>query len=114
MSSPLQEKAKFQAISSCFLKLVALKTYQNQWQTNEQWASIVWALYQDILTPILEENEELDGKLLDMCLKKDKAFKNNLQNYTLGTSRESSVKEISDEKSNINQPEPDPWDDERM
>jgi hypothetical protein len=26
MSSPLQEKAKFQAISTCFLKLAALNT----------------------------------------------------------------------------------------
>ncbi len=62
-----------------------MKTYQEQWRTNEQWASIVWAHYQDMMSPILEENEEIDGKLLDTCLKKDKAIKNNLQNYSVGT-----------------------------
>jgi hypothetical protein len=64
-------------ILTCFLKLAALKTYQNQWRANEQWTSIVWAHYQDIMSPILEENEELDGKLHDTCLKKDKVIKNN-------------------------------------
>jgi hypothetical protein len=40
MPSWLQEKPKHQVISACFLKLAALKTYQNQWQTNEQWQAL--------------------------------------------------------------------------
>ena len=85
MSSPLQEKAKFQAVSACFLKLAVLKSYQNQWRTNEQWASLIWAHCQDIISPLLNENEELDGKLIDASVKKDKVIKNNLQNYNAGT-----------------------------
>ncbi len=44
-----------------------------------------WAHYQDIISPFLGESEELDGKMLDVCLKKDKVIKNNLQNYNHGT-----------------------------
>jgi hypothetical protein len=62
-------------ILSWFLKLAALKTYQDLWQTNEQWASKVWAHYQDKMSQILEENKELDGKLLDMHFKKTKLLK---------------------------------------
>ncbi len=85
MSSLLQEKAKFQAISTCFLKLAALKTYQNQWRTNEQWASLIWAHGQDVISPLLNENEELDGKIIDASVKKEKIIENNLQNYNGGT-----------------------------
>ena len=85
MSNPLQERSKFQVVSSCFSQLAALKTYQSQWRTNEQWATIVWSRFQDILSPLLEDNEEMDGKLLDSSLKKDKVIKNNLNNYNQGT-----------------------------
>ena len=85
MSAQVQEKSKFQVVSACFLKLAGSKSYQKQWRTNEQWASLVWAHYQDIISPILGESEELDGKMLDVCLKKDKVIKNNLQNYKEGT-----------------------------
>ena len=67
------------------MKTAALKTYQSQWRTNEQWATIVWSRFQDILSPLLEDNEEMDGKLLDSSLKKDKVIKNNLNNYNQGT-----------------------------
>jgi hypothetical protein len=77
MSNPLQERSKFQVVSSCFSQLAALKTYQSQWRTNEQWATILWSHYQDILSPLLEDNKEMDGKLLDSSLKKDKVIKNN-------------------------------------
>jgi len=85
MSNPLQKRSKFQVVSSCFSQVAALKTYQNQWRTNEQWANIVWSRYQDILSPLLDTNEEMDGKLLDTSLKKDKVMKNNLNNYNVGT-----------------------------
>ncbi len=78
MSAWVQEKSKFQVVSACFSKLAGFKSYQNQWRTNEQWASLVWAHYQDIISPILGENEELDGKMLDACLKQDRIIKKQL------------------------------------
>jgi hypothetical protein len=75
MSNPLQERSKFQVVSSCFSQLAALKTYQSQWRTNEQWATILWSRYQDILSPLLEDDKEMDGKLLDSSLKKMKLLK---------------------------------------
>jgi hypothetical protein len=62
MPSPLQEKEKFQVVSTCFSKLAAWKTFHNQWQTNAQQVTLAWANYQDIITPILNENEEMDRK----------------------------------------------------
>ena len=84
MSNPVQEMAKLQVVSACFSKLALSKKYQEQWRTNEQWASLLWAHYQDVISPILGE-DELSGKLLDAALKKDKVIKNNLQNYNVGT-----------------------------
>jgi len=75
MSNPLQKRSKFQVVSSCFSQVAALKTYQNQWRTNEQWANIIWSRYQDILSPLLDTNAEMDGKLLDTSLKKIKLLK---------------------------------------
>jgi hypothetical protein len=72
MSSRLQEKPKHQVISACFLKLAALKTYQNQWRTIEQWASLIWAHCQVLISPLLNEDEDLDGKLIDASVKKEK------------------------------------------
>ncbi len=63
-------------VSACFSKLASFKSYHNQWRTNEQWASLVRAHFQDVLSPILEDNEELNGKLLDAAIKKDKVIKN--------------------------------------
>ncbi len=80
MSNPLQERSKFQVVSSYFLQITALKTYQSQWRTNEQWATIIWSHYQDILLTLLEDDEEMDGELLDSSLKKDKVMKNILIN----------------------------------
>ena len=84
MSNPVQEMAKLQVVSSCFSKLALSKKYHEQRRTNEQWACLVWAHYQDVISPILGE-DELSGKLLDAALKKDKVIKNNLQNYNVGT-----------------------------
>jgi hypothetical protein len=33
----------------------------------------------------MDDNEEMDGKLLDTSIKKDKVIKTNLQNYVEGT-----------------------------
>jgi hypothetical protein len=85
MSSRLQEKPKHQVISACFLKLAALKTYQNQWRTIQQWASLIWAHCQVVISPLLNEDEDLDGKLIDASVKKEKVITNNLQNYNAGT-----------------------------
>jgi hypothetical protein len=70
MSSQVQEKSKFQVISTCFSKLSSFKSYHNQWRTNKQWAGLVWAHFQDVLCPILED-EDLNGTLLDAAIKKD-------------------------------------------
>jgi hypothetical protein len=73
--SQIQEKPKFQVLSACFTKLASFKSYHNQWRTNEQWASLLRAHFQDVLTPILDEDEELNGKLLDTALKKIRLLK---------------------------------------
>ena len=75
MSNPLQKRSKFQVVSSCFLQVAALKMYQSQWRTNEQWANIIWSRYQDVISPLLDNDEEMDGKLLDASLKKIKSSK---------------------------------------
>ena len=85
MSNPLQKQSKFEVISACFLKLAALKAYQKQWRTNDQWANLLWSHFQDIISLVMDENEEMDGKLLDTSIKKDKIIKINLQNYVEGT-----------------------------
>jgi hypothetical protein len=74
MSSQVQEKSKFQVVSACFSKLVSYKSCDNQWRTNEQWASLFWAHFQNVLSPILDKNEELNGKLLDVAIQKDKSY----------------------------------------
>ncbi len=39
----------------------------------------------DVLSPIFENNEDINGKLLDAAIEKDKIIKNNLRNYNEGT-----------------------------
>jgi hypothetical protein len=85
MSNPLQERSKFQVVSSCFLQVATLKMYQSPRRTNEKWANVIWSRYQDLISPLLDNDEEMDGKLLDASLKKDKVFKINLHNYNQGT-----------------------------
>ncbi len=70
MSNPLQKRSKFQVVASCFLQVAARKTYQSPWRTNEQWANVIWSRYQDLISPLLDNDEEMDGKLLDALLKK--------------------------------------------
>ncbi|MFN9981247.1 MAG: hypothetical protein ACK53Y_15080, partial [bacterium] len=62
-------------ISACFSKLARFKSYHNQWQTNEQWASPLWAHFQDALSPILSKDEELNGKLFNAAIKKIQLLK---------------------------------------
>jgi len=33
-------------------------SYQNQWQTNEKWASLIWVHCQDIIFPLLNTSME--------------------------------------------------------
>jgi hypothetical protein len=73
-------KAKFQVRFNLFLTLAAaLKTYQNNWQTYEQWASLVWVHGLDVISPVLNQNEEMDKNLIDASIKKDTPIKYNLQ-----------------------------------
>ncbi len=72
------------AISSCFTKLAGEAKYQRQWRTNDQWSSLLWAYYQDVLSPLINQNS-LDGKTLDAALRKDKTIKANLSNFVKGT-----------------------------
>jgi hypothetical protein len=85
MSNPHQKQSKFEVISACFLKLAALKAYQKQWRMNEQWANLLWSHFQDIISLVIDKNEDMDGKVLDASIKKDKIIKINLQNYAEGT-----------------------------
>jgi hypothetical protein len=55
-----------------------LKAYQKQWRTDEQWANMLWSHFQDIISLVIDENEEMDGKLLDASIKKYKIIKINL------------------------------------
>jgi hypothetical protein len=84
MSSQVQEKSKFEVISTCFTKLASFKSCHNQWRTNVPWASLLWAHFQDVLSPILNKDEELNGKLFNAATKKDKFIKKK-QNYKEGT-----------------------------
>jgi hypothetical protein len=40
---------------------------------------------QAVISPLLNENEELDKKIFDASVQKDKVIKNNIQNYNAGT-----------------------------
>ncbi len=51
---------------------------------NDQWSSLLWAYYQDVLLPLINQNV-LDGKTLDVAQRKDKTIKANLSNYVKGT-----------------------------
>ena len=84
MSDLVHLNTKAKAVSDCFTKLANQKTYQCQWRTNDQWARLVWSFYRDVLSPYFIK-EDLDGKTLDMALRKDKLIKINLSNYTVGT-----------------------------
>jgi hypothetical protein len=46
-------KIEFQVVSACFSKLANFKSDHNQRWTNEQWASLVWAHFQDVLSQFL-------------------------------------------------------------
>jgi hypothetical protein len=84
MSDLVHLNTKAKAVSVCFTKLAYQKTYQCQWRMNHQWARLVWSFYRDVLSPYFIK-EDLDGKTLDMALRKDKLIKINLSNYTIGT-----------------------------
>ncbi len=84
MSKVVHEISTLKAMSSCFTKLVGKAQYQRQWRTNDQWSSLLWAYYQDVLSPLINQNG-LDGKTLDAALRKDKNIKANLSNYVKGT-----------------------------
>jgi hypothetical protein len=84
MSKALHEISDLKVVSACFSKLALNKKYHGQWRTSDQWASLLWSYYQDVLSPILGE-EELNGKVLDAALQKDKLIKSNLKNYVAGT-----------------------------
>jgi hypothetical protein len=58
-------------VSACFSRLASNKQYHIQWQTNDQWASLLWAYHQDAITPVIGKNE-LTGKMLHAALCKDK------------------------------------------
>jgi hypothetical protein len=78
MSKVLHEISDLKVVSACFSKLALNKKYHGQWQTSDQWTSLLWAYYQDVLSPILGE-EELNGKVIDAALRKDKLIKSNLK-----------------------------------
>ena len=84
MSKVVHEISTLKAISSYFTKLVGKAKYQRQWSTNDQWSSLPWAYYQDVLSLLINQNG-LDGKTLDAALRKDKTIKANLSNYVKGT-----------------------------
>ena len=84
MSKALHENSLLKAVSACFSKLALNTKYHGQWRTSDQWTSLLWAFYQDVLSPVLGE-KELNGKMLDAALRKDKLIKSNLRNYGLGT-----------------------------
>jgi hypothetical protein len=54
------------------------------WRTNDQWSSFLWAYYQDVLSPFINQNG-LDGKTLDAALHNEKTIKVSLSNYVKGT-----------------------------
>ncbi len=84
MSKVVHKISMLKAISSCFTKLAGKAKYQGQWIMNDQWSSLLWAYYQDILSPLINKNG-LDGKTLDAALHKDKTIKANLSNCVKGT-----------------------------
>jgi len=84
MSKVAHKILTLKATSSCFTKLVGKAKYQRQWRMNDQWSSLLWAYYQDVLSPLINQNS-LDGKTLDAALRKDKTIKANLSNYVKGT-----------------------------
>ncbi len=84
MSKVIHEILTLKAISSCFTKPAGKAKYKGQWRTNDQWSSLLWAYYQDILSPLINQNG-LDGKTLDTALCKDKTITANLSNYVKGT-----------------------------
>ena len=81
MSKALHEISLLKAVSACFSKLALNTKYHGQWRTSDQWTSLLWVFYQDVLSPVLGE-EELNGKSLDAALKLIKSI---LRNYGLGT-----------------------------
>ena len=81
MSKALHEIPLFKVVSACFSKLAANAKYHAQWRMSDQWTSLLWAYYQDQLSPLLGHNE-FSGKILDAALRKDKIIKSNLRNYS--------------------------------
>ena len=84
MSKALHEIPLLKVVSACFSKLASNAKYHAQWRTSDQWTSLLWAYYQDQLSPLLGDHE-FNGKILDAALRKDKIIKSNLRNYSEGT-----------------------------
>jgi len=72
-------------IANCFLKLALQREFHGQWRTGEQWVQILISKYKDYLTPILQQPEEFNSRMLDNALRKNRAIKANLGNYLAGT-----------------------------
>ena len=71
-------------ISVHFSKLAGKSKYQGKWRTNNQWSTLLWAYYQDVLSLSMKQND-MDGKTLDMALHRNRFKKANLNNYVTGT-----------------------------
>jgi hypothetical protein len=84
MSKVVHKISTLKAISVCFSKLAGKSKYQGKWRTNDQWSALLWAYYQDVLSPSIKQND-MDGKTLDVALHKNKLIKANLKNYVKGT-----------------------------
>jgi hypothetical protein len=84
MSKVVQSIETLHVVSLCFSKLAGKVAYQKKWRTNDQWCTLLWAYYQEVLSNLIDQHQ-LDGKLLDAALRKDKIIKSNLSNYVEGT-----------------------------
>ena len=74
MSKVVQSIETLNAVSLCFSKLAGKVAYQKKWRTNDQWCTLLWAYYQEFLSNLIDQHQ-LDGKLLDAALHKDKKLK---------------------------------------
>ena len=84
MSKVDHEISTLNAISVCFSKLAGKSKYHGKWKTNDQWSTLLRAYYQDVLSPSIKQND-MDGKTLDVALRKNKLIKAYLNNYVKGT-----------------------------
>jgi hypothetical protein len=69
MSKAVHEISMLNMISVRFSKLAGKSKYQGKRRTNEQWSTLLWAYYRDVLSPSIKQMIWMAKLLMRLSIK---------------------------------------------